>query len=222
MLPIRDINPSRTVPIVVILIIILNALIFFQYSNLSEKEIERIFFIFGIVPAHFRWVTLITHQFLHGGLLHLISNMWALWIFGDNIEDRVGHKRFLLFYLLCGISAGFIHTLTQPNSNMPCVGASGAISGVLGAYLVLYPEARILCIIPIVIYPYFTEMPALLFGFIWLILQLFNGLVVMAGNNKDVAGIAWWAHLGGFFAGIFILPLFLRNKHRDITEQDEM
>ncbi len=222
MLPIRDINPSRTVPVVVILLIILNTFIFFQYSGLPEKEIERIFFYFGIVPAHFRWLTLITHQFMHGGLLHLISNMWALWIFGDNIEDRFGHKRFLIFYLLCGVSAGLVHTLTQPNSNMPCVGASGAISGVLGAYLALYPKAHILCIIPIIIYPYFVEMPALLFGFIWFTSQLFNGLVVMASDNRDVAGIAWWAHLGGFFAGIFLLPLFLKGEYREHTEHDEV
>ena len=148
--------------------------------------------------------------------------MWALWIFGDNIEDRFGHKRFLIFYLLCGISAGLVHTLTQPNSNMPCVGASGAISGVLAAYLVLYPTARILCIIPIIIYPYFIEMPAMLFGFIWFTSQLFNGLVVMASDKRDVAGIAWWAHLGGFFTGIFLIPLFLMGKHREITEQDEV
>jgi len=221
MIPIRDINPSRTVPIVVLLLIILNTVVFFSYFDLPEKQIESIVYSYGIVPAHFRWLSLITHQFLHGGLLHLISNMWALWIFGDNIEDRIGHRRFLLFYLLCGISAGLVHTLTQPDSNMPCVGASGAISGVLGAYLVLYPTARILCIIPIIIYPYFTEMPALLFGFIWLISQLFNGLVIMAGDNKDVAGIAWWAHLGGFFAGIFLLPFFLKGRRDEFSEQDE-
>ncbi len=221
MIPIRDINPSRTVPIVVLLLIILNTVVFFLYFDLPEKQIESIVYSYGIVPAHFRWLSLITHQFLHGGLLHLISNMWALWIFGDNIEDRIGHRRFLLFYLLCGISAGLVHTLTQPDSNMPCVGASGAISGVLGAYLVLYPTARILCIIPIIIYPYFTEMPALLFGFIWLISQLFNGLVIMAGDNKDVAGIAWWAHLGGFFAGIFLLPFFLKGRRDEFSEQDE-
>ena len=221
MIPIRDINPSRTVPIVVLLLIILNTVVFFSYFDLPEKQIESIVYSYGIVPAHFRWLSLITHQFLHGGLLHLISNMWALWIFGDNIEDRIGHRRFLLFYLLCGISAGLVHTLTQPDSNMPCVGASGAISGVLGAYLVLYPTTRILCIIPIIIYPYFTEMPALLFGFIWLISQLFNGLVIMAGDNKDVAGIAWWAHLGGFFAGIFLLPFFLKGRRDEFSEQDE-
>jgi len=211
MFPLRDVNPRRGFPVVVVLIIIFNTIVFFQYFDLPEKKVESIFQIFGIVPAHIRLITLITHQFLHGGLLHLISNMWALWIFGDNIEDRLGHLRFLLFYILCGVFAGTIHTITQPGSEVPCVGASGAISGILGAYLILYPGARILCVIPIIIYPYFVEMPALLFGGIWFILQLLNGLVVMA-NSEDVAGVAWWAHIGGFFTGIFLLPFFYKQK----------
>jgi len=211
MFPLRDVNPRRGFPVVVVLIIICNTIVFFQYFDLPEKKVELIFQFFGIVPAHIRLITLITHQFLHGGLLHLISNMWALWIFGDNIEDRLGHLRFLFFYIFCGVFAGTIHTITQPGSEIPCVGASGAISGILGAYLILYPGARILCVIPIIIYPYFVEMPALLFGGIWFILQLLNGLVVMA-NSEDVAGVAWWAHIGGFFTGIFLLPFFYKQE----------
>lgn len=211
MFPLRDVNPRRGFPVVVVLIIIINTFVFFQYFDLPEKRVERIFLFFGIVPAHLRFITLITHQFFHGGLFHLISNMWALWIFGDNIEDRLGHLRFLFFFILCGIFAGIIHAITQPGSEIPCVGASGSISGLLGAYLVLYPGARILCLIPIIIYPYFVEMPALLFGGIWFILQLLNGLVVMA-SSEDVAGVAWWAHIGGFFAGIFLLPSFYKQE----------
>ncbi len=211
MFPLRDVNPRRSFPVVVVLLIIFNTLIFIQYFDLPESRIERIFFSLGIVPANFRFISLITYQFLHGGLLHLISNMWALWIFGDNIEDRLGHSRFLFFYILCGIFAGIIHAITQPGSKIPCVGASGAISGVMGAYLVLYPGARVLCLIPIIIYPYFTEMPAILFGGIWFILQLLNGFVVMA-SQEDVAGVAWWAHIGGFFGGILLLPFFIKRQ----------
>lgn len=211
MFPLRDVNPRQGFPVVVVLIIIFNTIIFFQYFDLPEKRVEWIFQVFGIVPAHIQLITLVTYQFLHGGLLHLISNMWALWIFGDNIEDRLGHFRFFLFYILCGIFAGIIHAITQPGSKVPCVGASGAISGIIGAYLILYPGARILCLIPIIIYPYFVEMPALLFGSFWFILQLINGLIVMA-SSEDVAGVAWWAHIGGFFTGIFLLFFFVKQK----------
>lgn len=221
MFPLRDVNPRRGFPIVVVLIIIFNTIIFFQYFDLPERKVEQIFQILGIVPAHINLISLITYQFLHGGLFHLISNMWALWIFGDNVEDRMGHIRFLIFYILCGILAGLIHTITQVGSEVPCVGASGAISGVLGAYLVLYPGARILCVIPIVIYPFFTEIPALIFGGVWFILQLLNGLVVTA-SEKDVAGVAWWAHIGGFFAGIFLLSYFLPKIPPTEENMDEM
>lgn len=223
MFPLRDVNPRRSFPIIVVLIIIFNTWVFFQYSGLPEKRIERLFQVLGIVPAHLNLFSLITHQFLHGGLLHLISNMWALWIFGDNIEDRMGHSRFFIFYILCGVCAGIIHTITQLGSEVPCVGASGAISGVLGAYMLLYPGARLLCLIPIIFYPYFVEMPAFLFGGIWFILQLLNGFIVMA-SKEDVAGVAWWAHIGGFFAGIFLSGFFIEKDipPEETTHEDEM
>ncbi len=221
MFPLRDVNPRRGFPFVVVLIIIFNTIIFLQYFDLPEEKVKWLFQIFGIVPAHISLLPLITHQFLHGGLFHLISNMWALWIFGDNVEDRMGHLRFLIFYILCGALAGLFHTITQIGSEVPCIGASGAISGVLGAYLVLYPGARILCVIPIVIYPFFTEIPAFIFGGVWFILQLLNGLVVMA-SKEDVAGVAWWAHIGGFFVGIFFLSSFLPKSPPPEENIDEM
>ncbi|HOK08469.1 MAG TPA: rhomboid family intramembrane serine protease [Candidatus Hydrogenedens sp.] len=219
MFPIRDYNPRKSTPIVVISLIAFNTFIYFQYFDFQEQKLLQLFSILGIVPAHFRFITLITHQFLHGGLLHLISNMWALWIFGDNIEDRIGHGRFLIFYLLCGISAGLIHTITQPSSTVPCVGASGAISGVIGSYLFLYPTARIWCVVPIIIYLYSITVPAIVFGIIWFLIQLMNGLIVMA-SNEDVAGVAWWAHIGGFIAGILLLPLFLKKEEPDESDTD--
>ncbi len=211
MIPLRDVNPRRGFPIIVIIIILFNLLVFLSYFDLPEERIEQIFNILGLVPARMSLLSLLTYQFLHGGIFHLISNMWALWIFGDNLEDRLGHLRFLIFYLLCGVMAGFIHTISLPESEIPCVGASGAISGVIGAYIILYPMAKILCFVPIFIFLYYTQMPAILFGGLWFILQLLNGLVIMA-SEEDVAGVAWWAHIGGFIGGIFLLRLFLKKE----------
>jgi len=193
-------------------------MVFFLYFDLPEEKVEGIFQTFGIVPSQISLITLITYQFLHGGLLHLIFNMWALWIFGDNLEDRTGHRNFLFFYILCGIIAGLINTIIQAGSEIPCVGASGSISGVLGAYLVLYPGARILCFFPIF---FFIEIPALFFGGIWFIFQLLNGLFVVA-NEGDSAGVAWWAHIGGFVAGIFLIFYFLPKNLPPEENRDDV
>lgn len=220
MIPLRDANPRKGIPWIVIVIIFANIYIYFQYFDLPERKLERFFLLVGLVPKNFSLFNLLSYQFLHGGLFHLISNMWALWIFGDNVEDRMGHLRFLIFYLLCGICAGLFHVFTLPNSGVPCVGASGAISGVLGAYTFLYPTARVLCTIPIIIYPYLIEIPAIIFGVFWFLTQLFNGLVVMA-SDEDVAGVAWWAHIGGFIVGILLLPFFVSSKKTSDTGDEE-
>jgi hypothetical protein len=144
-------------------------------------------------------------MFLHGGFWHLLGNMWFLYIFGDNVEDRLGHPRYLLFYLLCGVASGVIHFLSAPGSPMPTVGASGAIAGVMGAYLILYPRARVLTLIPIIIFPWFVEIPAFVFLGIWILIQ-FLSAALTAGQ---VSGVAWWAHVGGFVVGIVFLKMLL-------------
>jgi membrane associated rhomboid family serine protease len=190
--------------------------------------------VFGIVPArltHPGWAaevgfpagafwTLITHQFLHGGWLHIISNMWALWIFGDNVEDAMGHFRFAIFYLLCGCLAGLTQTFTQPSATVPSLGASGAIAGVLGAYLLLYPAARVVVLFPVLFLPFFFEVPAVVYLGIWFVSQLFSGTLSLVSPSQG-GGIAFWAHIGGFVAGMVLCGVFARRRGR-YRDQDEV
>ena len=210
MIPLRDENPSATIPIVTRTLIVLNVAIFI-YEILLGSELRAFIFDWGLVPARLTLalryhqgsalaslLTALTSVFLHGGWSHLIGNMWYLWIFGDNVEDLLGHARYLIFYLACGLVAGLIHTVTNPLSELPTVGASGAIAGVLGAYLVSYPRARVVTLVPL--FPFFQIMalPAfVLLGF-WFVFQFVLGLGAL-GNTGG--GIAFWAHVGGFAFG---------------------
>ncbi len=207
-------------------IVALNVLVFLYQSQLDASALRELLFLGGIVPA--RWtdaawaasvglpaagpMPLISSMFLHGGWLHLLSNMWSLFIFGDNVEDRMGHGRFLVFYLLAGSVAGLVQTVTDLGSRIPTIGASGAIAGVLGAYLVLYPKSRVLTLIPIFIYPLVTELPAFIFLGLWFVMQLVSGTMSTLGGT--VGGVAWWAHIGGFAAGFLLLRLFLKPQRR--------
>lgn len=225
MFPIRDSVPSRSVPVVTRALILVNVLVFLFELALPEQGVERVFYLFGIVPARFThpdWAAavgfpvdhywpLLTHQFLHGGWLHLISNMWALWIFGDNVEDRMGRLRFAVFYLACGVVAGLTQLLTNPGSTVPSVGASGAIAGVLGAYLLLFPTARVVVLVPVFFLPFFFELPAVFYLGVWFVTQLFSGTLALA-SPEAVGGIAWWAHVGGFLAGMVLCGLFVRRR----------
>ncbi len=215
MIPLRDLNPRNSFPIVVILIILANIYLYFHYISLPEVHLQKLFFQWGLIPSKFKLTNLITYQFLHGGLLHLISNMWALWIFGDNVEDKMGHFKFLLFYLLSGIIAGLVQVTISSTSNVPCVGASGAIAGIMGVYVTLFPTAMVICIVPIIFYPLFVQIPAVLLGILWFLTQLFNGLISL--SLIAVGGIAWWAHIGGFLGGILISPLFLKKSPSNYT-----
>lgn len=222
MIPIRDTIPSRNAPIVTWALICANVLVFVFQLALPESQLERLFYLFGIVPLRFThpdWATwvgfpadnfwpFLTSIFLHGGWLHLVLNMWTLWIFGDNVEDRMGPVRFLLFYLFCGLVAGVAHTLTNANSTIPVIGASGAISGVLGAYFLLFPVSRILCVIPVFFYPLVVQIPAFLYILFWFGSQLFSGALSLLEPGQ-VGGIAWWAHIGGFVAGVLTFRLFV-------------
>ncbi|MBI1876548.1 MAG: rhomboid family intramembrane serine protease [Acidobacteria bacterium] len=202
MIPLRDVIPSRTAPIVTVSFIAINAFAF--VFELSLPEVPRQAFItsFGVVPADFTWLTVLTSMFLHGGWLHFLGNMLYLWIFGDNVEDRMGHGRYFVFYLLCGTVAAIAQVLVDPESAIPTIGASGAIAGVMGAYFVLYPHSRILTLIPIFVFLEVVEVPAVFFLGFWFIMQLLSGAGSIAMRvQSGTGGIAFWAHVAGFAAG---------------------
>jgi membrane associated rhomboid family serine protease len=218
-IPLRDDNPSSSSPLVTWLFIAVNVLVFLYTLTLgSEAALERFYLSFGAIPAEImgrggaapaaEYSTLISSMFMHGGWLHLLGNMLYLWIFGDNVEDLMGHGGFLLFYLISGLVATWTHILLNPGSTIPLVGASGAIAGVLGGYLVLFPRARILSLVPLGIFSRIVPVPALLFLPLWFVLQLFSGLGSLGG---DSAGVAFWAHVGGFAAGVVLVRLFARR-----------
>jgi len=216
MLPIRDTIRSRTFPIVNLSIIAVNVVVFLFEEILPHQTLEPLFRYFGLVPAELslinpiRWFTLITSMFLHGSWFHLISNMWTLYIFGDNVEDRMGSGRYLLYYLLAGTAAGLTQVFSMPASTLPTIGASGAIAGVLGAYFILYPGAKVITMIPVFIFPWFVDIPAFLYLGIWFVSQLSSGLLSL-GAVSDFGGVAWWAHIGGFVFGFLMVRLFTRK-----------
>ncbi len=222
MFPLKDDIPSRTFPGVTIGIIILNTLVFFYELSLSEQQLFTLLFNSGFIPARFfghgpepkELFSIFSSLFLHGGVFHLLSNMWMLWIFGDNVEDCMGHGRYLAFFLLCGVVSVLGQGMTGPESPIPLIGASGAISGVLGAYFLTYPQARVLTLVPIFIIFYTIELPAFFFLGFWFFMQFLQGSasLVSAGDGGQ-GGIAWWAHIWGFAAGIFLLAFF-RDRDR--------
>ncbi|HAJ36659.1 MAG TPA: rhomboid family intramembrane serine protease [Chloroflexi bacterium] len=224
MFPLRDTIQARSLPLMNWAIIAANVLVFVLL--LGGPRAEWWIVRYGLIPAQLfstptEWLTIFTSMFLHGGLFHLISNMWALYIFGDNVEDRMGPTRFLMFYLLCGAVAAVVHILMNPNSTIPTVGASGAISGVMGAYLVLFPASRVITLVPFFFFPYFFEVPALFFIGLWFGGQLVNALATSALAPPDVGGVAWWAHVGGFVAGIVLVRLFVAGRSVRRTYRDE-
>jgi membrane associated rhomboid family serine protease len=172
----------------------------------------------ALVPAAFSWVSLFTSMFIHGGVMHVGGNMLYLWIFGDNVEDRMGHGRFLVFYLLCGVAAALAQTITVPDSVVPMVGASGAIAGVMGAYFVLYPKSRIVTLIPLFFFFQVIEVPAIFFLGIWFLMQFLNGLgsIATTTGRGSMGGIAFWAHVAGFVAGISGVVVFRRPERQRV------
>jgi membrane associated rhomboid family serine protease len=227
MFPLRDTIPSQRWPVVTVSLILANAAVFFHELSLPPHALERFIELYGATPQHFStWVRLgggpfdvlrleplFTSMFVHGGWAHLLGNMWFLWIFGDNVEDVLGHGRFTLFYVLCGVVSAVAQMVVSPLSPLPTIGASGAIAGVLGAYFWLFPRARILTFIPIFIIPYFIELPALVFLGVWFSLQLMSGLADV-GTRSLHGGVAWWAHVIGFVAGVLLLWMLRPNTAR--------
>src|SRR5436190_3905471 len=211
MIPLRDIIPSRTTPYITITIIVLNALAWLFELALPRDFLPVFLQINGVVAADFRFPSLITSMFLHGSWSHVIGNMWYLWIFGDNVEDRVGHGRFIVFYLFCGIAAALGQVAVDPESMLPTIGASGAIAGVMGAYFVLYPHSRVLTLIPW-IFIQVVEMPAIaLLGF-WFLMQLFSAGTVAVTSASHGGGVAFAAHVVGFVAGVGGVYVFRKRE----------
>ena len=216
MIPLKDDNPTRTFPFVNYALIVACVLVFFWEVSLGA-HMQAAVLSFGLIPdvllgdarlpaelaAVPAWMTVFTSMFLHGGWMHLIGNMLYLWIFADNVEDRLGHSRFVIFYLLCGIAAALAQALPDPQSQIPMVGASGAISGVLGAYLLMYPRAHVLVLIPLGFVSQLVRLPALLVLGLWFAMQLLSEMLAPPG-----AGVAFRAHIGGFVAGLLLLPVF--------------
>jgi membrane associated rhomboid family serine protease len=229
MIPIRDDVPSRRAPVVTWTIIAVNVAVFLWQLTLPAEGVRRLFYLYGLVPARFSapaWAAsvgfphatplpFLTSMFLHGGFLHIGFNLWTLWIFGDNVEDRMGRARFAVFYLLVGIFAAFVQAISDPGSTVPTIGASGAIAGVLGAYLRWYPQSRVLTLIPIFIYPLFVEIPAVVFLGLWFLTQIASGIGSFGLHNLG-GGVAWWAHVGGFLAGLALAGLFARRGFEQI------
>ena len=217
MIPLRDVIPSRTTPFITITLIVLNALVFL-YEFLLGEHINEFIFAFGLIPATFSWFAVFTSMFLHGGLLHFGGNMLYLWIFGDNVEDRMGHGRFLAFYLLCGIAAALGQTFTAPNSVVPMVGASGAVAGVMGAYFVLYPRSRIVTLLPFIVFWQVVEVPAIFFLGVWFLMQFVSGVgsIASAVSGEPAGGVAFWAHVAGFVAGLVGVWAFKRPERQRV------
>ena len=217
MIPLRDTIPSRTFPAVNLLLIAANS-VCFLYELSLDQQLNEFIYRFGLIPAAFDSTLylrpLVTSMFLHSGWLHLLGNMLFLYIFGDNVEDRLGHVRYLLFYVLSGMAAALTQALTMASSTVPMIGASGAIAGVSGAYFLFYPTARVVTLVPIFFFFQIVEIPAVVFLLLWFLIQLFYGFATISIAGRMVGGVAWWAHIGGFIFGMIAAPQLARTRHR--------
>jgi membrane associated rhomboid family serine protease len=205
MIPLRDTQRSNSTPVVTVLLIVANCLVFLMELSLGPHARNQFVLVYGLVPDRMVLRSLVTCIFLHGGWMHLIGNMWFLWVFGNNIEDALGHFQYLVFYLLCGVAAGLAHVVANLNSPVPTIGASGAIAGVMGAYLVKFPRARITTLVPVLIFFTTFDLPAAFLLAYWFLIQLFSGVGSVASSHITEHGVAWFAHVGGFLAGILLI-----------------
>jgi membrane associated rhomboid family serine protease len=233
LIPLRDDVPSRTFPIVNLALIALNVVAFVMELGMGQK-LDRFFYQAAVIPVLYTGpdrslgpveaiVTtlnpdlggrVVLSMFLHGGWLHIAGNMLYLWIFGDNVEDRMGHLRYLIFYLLCGWSASYAHIWSAPGSKVPSIGASGAIAGVLGAYITLFPHARVVTLLPLGLFTQVVAIPAVFFLAFWFLQQFLAGALTLAASSAQTGGVAWWAHIGGFAAGFVLVGVFARRRPR--------
>jgi membrane associated rhomboid family serine protease len=227
MLPIENAVPRRYPPVVTWALIAANCLVFFIQLSLGPTELERFLARYALIPARYfapppfggadptlgDYLPFVSNMFLHGGWLHLILNMWTLWMFGPTVEDRAGPLRYIVFYLAAGILASVTHALFNQTSAIPALGASGAIAGVLGCYIRLFPFARLVVVIPILFFPFFFEMPAIVFSGLWFLMQVLQGTVELF-TPSDGGGVAWWAHIGGFVGGLLLTPILRRPRRQ--------
>ena len=212
MIPLRDSQPSYSTPYVTIGLIVTNVLVFLYTVSLEPFSRNHFIVEYGMIPARFQLIDLLTSMFMHGGWLHLIGNVWFLWIFGDNVEDVLGHGKYLLFYLLCGVAASLGHFALSMESRVPTVGASGAIAGVMGAYLIKFPHSHIVTLVPVFVFVTTIEVPAVLMLLYWFVIQFFSGVGSIAQSQISQGGVAWFAHVGGFLAGMLLVLAMGRGE----------
>lgn len=223
MFPVQNGVPYRTAPFVTWSLIVINVAIFLYQISLSPPALDRFLAQYALIPGRYfvqlpflpeptlaDYLPFATNMFLHGGWLHLILNMWTLYLFGPSVEDRMGRGRYVVFYLTCGIAASAAHAYFNSTSFVPALGASGAIAGVIGCFVRLFPLANLIVVIPILFFPFFFEVPALLFAGIWFLMQIVSGMIELLHPSIG-GGIAWWAHVGGFIAGVLLTPLLARS-----------
>ena len=213
MIPLRDTQPSYTFPFVTVAIMVLNVLAFLYEFMMNPYELNFFIAHYGVIPTRFQWMDVLTSIFLHGGWMHLIGNMWFLWIYGDNVEDILGHSQYLIFYLLCGLAATMVHVLFNADSRVPVIGASGAIAGVMGAYVVKFPRSKITTLVPVFVFITTMEIPAYVILLYWFVIQFFSGVGSVGHSHLSQGGVAWFAHVGGFLAGIALI-LVMRTQER--------
>jgi membrane associated rhomboid family serine protease len=219
MFPLKTTVPRRQEPLVTWGLIVINCMIFLMQAGMDEAELAALIDRFALVPARYfgdggsgNLVPFISHSFLHGGWLHLILNMWTLWLFGPAVEDRLGSAKYLLFYLICAVLASLTFAVLDPASRVPMLGASGAIAGVLGSYTIMFPWSRVIVLVPVLFFPLFFTLPAIVFTGLWFLAQVLSGTAQLS-TGSEAGGVAWWAHVGGFVAGIALTPL-LRHSQR--------
>jgi membrane associated rhomboid family serine protease len=220
MFPLRDTQPSYSKPVVTTIIIVLNVIVFLFEVSLDSWTRNAFVETYGLVPERFSWASVLTSMFLHGGWMHLLGNMWFLWIFGDNIEDIMGHGRFVLFYLGCGVAAALTQAYLTTDPRVPMVGASGAIAGVMGAYMVKFPHARVLSLVTIIFFFTTIEIPAWLMLIYWFGTQFLNGVGTIAYSHASGGGVAFFAHVGGFVMGAVLVTALAQkpkySRRRDL------
>ena len=221
MIPLRDTIRSNSTPVVTALIILVNVLVFIYMLTLDPYTQNHFIAQYALTPSRLHLSAIITSMFLHGGWMHLIGNMWFLWVYGDNVEDVLGHGKYLAFYLLCGVAAALTQYAVDPNSHVPTLGASGAIAGVMGAYLIKFPHSRILTLIPIFFFFTTIEIPAVLILLYWFALQFFSGVGSVGYSQVSQGGVAWFAHIGGFISGMILIMTMgtpeRYSRRRDLT-----
>ena len=221
MFPLYDTIRSRSFPFITLTLILANVLAFLYELQMDPATLKEFIFTWGLIPARLlgdssdTWTTIFSSMFLHGGWFHIINNMWVLFIFGDNVEAGMGKIRYLVFYILSGVAAGLLQTYVLPSSLAPMIGASGAVAGVLGAYLILFPRSRIASLVPLLFIFTIVEIPAILFLIFWFVSQLYSGWFSIQGGGES--GIAWWAHIGGFLFGLVMVFFFRRRSPYQIS-----